>query len=219
MRPRCGRAAAAIRARDDLEEMPVRILEVDPATIVPGVDLAALLTGGIGPVRQPVLANALEDLVELDLAHEECIVLRGDFAVRAAIVLDIHVVQRGVTDSHHREWAEHRRRRQAEYGRQEIRGGVSVAGCADSMVQAYRHDRAPFWREGLQLFSVGESRKRCAIKGRTARDPADLLPVAVSRSDHPTSCSRASFPGNSFGHAKTVAGRPALAVRCVSLER
>ena len=37
-------AAAAVWTGDDFEQMPIRIVEIDPAPVVPAVDLVALVT-------------------------------------------------------------------------------------------------------------------------------------------------------------------------------
>ncbi len=65
------RTTAAVRTGDDLQQVAVRILEVEPAAIIPAVDLVALVTTGVGPVREPPFTNALEDLIEFDLAHQK----------------------------------------------------------------------------------------------------------------------------------------------------
>jgi hypothetical protein len=61
---------AAIRSRDDLQEIAIRVLEVDPAPAVVVVDFAHFVVRGVGPVREPSLANACEDAVKLALADE-----------------------------------------------------------------------------------------------------------------------------------------------------
>src|SRR5690242_8802310 len=76
MRLRRRRAPGAVRARDDLEKMPVRILEVDAAPAVPVVRPAGLLAKRVGPVRELACPNPPEDLVELGLADQKGVVLR-----------------------------------------------------------------------------------------------------------------------------------------------
>ena len=51
--------------------MAVRVLKVDPAPAVVMIDFAHFAARRIGPVRQPALANASEDLVKLAFADEE----------------------------------------------------------------------------------------------------------------------------------------------------
>src|SRR5690606_14288450 len=67
--------AAAVRPRDDLEVVAVRIVEVEPAASVVAVDLARPRVHRIGPVFETALADPREDLVELVFADEERVVL------------------------------------------------------------------------------------------------------------------------------------------------
>src|SRR5207244_8728102 len=60
--------------------MPIGILEVDAAPIVPMVDLTGFRLVRIGPVRQMSLLDAPKDLVELRLADQEGIMLGLDVA-------------------------------------------------------------------------------------------------------------------------------------------
>src|SRR5215213_6749224 len=69
-------AAAAVRAGDDLEEMPAGILPIHPAASVIGVELARPAFEGVGPVRQAAFSDPTEDLVEFRLADQKGIVLR-----------------------------------------------------------------------------------------------------------------------------------------------
>src|SRR5262245_2945002 len=78
MRPGRRRAAAAVWTRDDLQQVAVRVIEVESAPIVPGVDLVAIFAAGICPIGKTPLTNPLEDLVELAFAHQKGIVLRRD---------------------------------------------------------------------------------------------------------------------------------------------
>src|SRR5262249_5194386 len=66
--------AAAVRAREDLEQMAVWILEVHAAPAIAPVDLAGAALAGVGPVLEPPLANPAEDLVEIVLADQEGVV-------------------------------------------------------------------------------------------------------------------------------------------------
>src|SRR4029450_7951863 len=70
-----GGGPAAVGAGDDLQEVAARLLPVDPAAAVVGVDLARPPPAGVGAVGQPALPDAAEDLVELVLADQERIVL------------------------------------------------------------------------------------------------------------------------------------------------
>src|SRR5438105_6496223 len=77
-------SAAAVRARDDLEEVAARVLEVHAAAAVVVVDLALLALARIRPVVEPALLDAAEDLVELLLADEERVVLLLDLVIGVA---------------------------------------------------------------------------------------------------------------------------------------
>ena len=74
-------ATAAIWTGDDLKQMAARVVEVDPAPTVPGVDLVALVAAWVGPVCQPPFTNPFEDLVEFTLFHQEGVVLGCDLAI------------------------------------------------------------------------------------------------------------------------------------------
>src|SRR5262245_54647902 len=67
--------AAAIRPRDDLEQMTVRVLEVEAAPAVVAVDLSPLRLGGVGPIGELARLDPIEDVVELGLAHQKRVVL------------------------------------------------------------------------------------------------------------------------------------------------
>src|SRR5215211_3272232 len=73
-------AAAAVRTGDDLEEVPVGVVEVHPAPAVVAVDPPGLRLPGVGPVVDAALEHPAEDGVELLLAHEERVVLCHDVA-------------------------------------------------------------------------------------------------------------------------------------------
>ena len=62
----CG---AAVGSSDDLKHVAVRILEVDAASAIIAVDLAAALLNGVSPILDPALADAAEDLVEIVLSR------------------------------------------------------------------------------------------------------------------------------------------------------
>jgi hypothetical protein len=78
---RRGSAAAAVGAGDDFEQMSVWIFEVQTPAAVVVIDLTTPLLGGVGPVGEIALAAAVKDLVELVLADEEGVVLRGNLAI------------------------------------------------------------------------------------------------------------------------------------------
>src|SRR5437763_7202202 len=101
---RVSSASRAVRPRDDLEQMPARIFEIDsPATVV-AVDLSGLLLKRIGPVRQVALPYTAKDLVEFGFADEKGVVPGGD-------ILHLVEIQGGVIDMHGKERAEWHSRR------------------------------------------------------------------------------------------------------------
>ena len=61
--------------------MAVGIIEIHPAATIEAVDLASALFARIGPVLQPSITDAGEDLVEVIFAYQEGVVLRRNFAV------------------------------------------------------------------------------------------------------------------------------------------
>src|SRR2546423_1246251 len=64
-------AAAAVRAGEDLEVVAAGVGEVAPAAAVAVIDLVRHAVVRIRPERNPALADATEDLVELGFAHQE----------------------------------------------------------------------------------------------------------------------------------------------------
>ena len=92
----CG---AAVGSSDDLKHVAVRILEVDAASAIIAVDLAAALLNGVSPILDPALADAAEDLVEIVLADQEGVVLWSDLAfglkkVERYAVVEFHYEER-----------------------------------------------------------------------------------------------------------------------------
>jgi hypothetical protein len=123
-------------AGEDLEEVPVGVLEVDAAPAVAGVDLAGIVPVGIGPVGEPPLLDAPEDLVELALADEEGVVLGGDVAVTVDEVEGDVVV-----DLHPEEGAEGLGLGEAEDLGHEGGRDLLVAGGDDGVIQLNGHGR------------------------------------------------------------------------------
>lgn len=145
-------AAAAVGSRDDLEQMPVRVLEVDPAPAIVMINFARFAARRIGPVRLPALANASEDLVKLAFADEERKVAGVD------LVLPFHEIQ---TDAI-------RRRHDLERSKRDGRGQprISARNLAEALlsraqmivwlnsttIRAYRVGVNEFdWDSGLTL--------------------------------------------------------------------
>ena len=77
-------AAAAVGPGDDVQQVTVRVLEVQPAAAVPVVDNPRPGPPGIRPVRQVLAANPGKGSIELLLTHEEGVVLGVIFSVVSA---------------------------------------------------------------------------------------------------------------------------------------
>src|SRR6478735_9197699 len=63
--------SAAVGDRDDPEDVPVRVVPVEPAAAVAVVDPTGLLVERVGPERQVAFLDACLDLVELLLGDHE----------------------------------------------------------------------------------------------------------------------------------------------------
>src|SRR5438132_12364626 len=68
----------AIRLGDDLHQVAVRVIEIDPAAAVAMVDLAGPLAAGRCVVLDPAVTDPRERRVELRLADQKGIVLRPE---------------------------------------------------------------------------------------------------------------------------------------------
>ena len=68
-------SVAAVRHRDDLEQVPVRVVPVEAAAAVVGADLPFAAPVGVGPVRQAPVDDAGVNTVEVVVADQERIVL------------------------------------------------------------------------------------------------------------------------------------------------
>src|SRR5262245_47390379 len=71
-------AAAPVRTRDDLQKVPIRVLEIETAAAIVTIDVALLGLRRIGPILLTSIADAFEYGLEFRLADQEGIVLRGD---------------------------------------------------------------------------------------------------------------------------------------------
>ena len=58
-------AAAAIRSRDDLQKVPVGVLEVDTTSPVVAINFIGLGLSGISPVGELPVTDSTEDFIEL----------------------------------------------------------------------------------------------------------------------------------------------------------
>ena len=126
--------SAAVGAREDLEQVTVRIVEVDASAVIPAVDLIGLPSTRVGPMQEIALSDAREDRVEFELRHEKRVMLRNDGAV------GLHVIERHlVADPDYGERAQDDRGRKTEHLAQKDCRSVSVARCDDGVVEAGGH--------------------------------------------------------------------------------
>src|SRR5438094_6395355 len=145
-------AAAAIRPRDDLEQMTVGIFEIDTAAGIVVVDPEALMLTGIGPILELPLAQAAENLVEFVLAHQKRVMLGRDLAVRVVKIERDTVARR---DDEKR--SEGRRRRQAEDVGQEFCRLALVAAPDDRVVELDGHAIAQTLPETARVGACGRN--------------------------------------------------------------
>ena len=71
-------AAAAVGPGDDLQQVTIRVFEIQAAAPVTMVDDSRLGLARIGPVRQTLIADAAKGSVELFLTNQEGIMLGRD---------------------------------------------------------------------------------------------------------------------------------------------
>src|SRR3546814_2278558 len=63
--------AAAVRERDDLQQMTIRVVEIHATAIIPAIDLARSLAERIGPEGKSPLLDAAENVIELGFAYQK----------------------------------------------------------------------------------------------------------------------------------------------------
>lgn len=74
------RSAASVGAGDDLQPMPIGVVEVHAAAVVPDIDGAGVAAHRVGPVGLLQSLDTGEDLVELRFRDQEGVVLPVEFA-------------------------------------------------------------------------------------------------------------------------------------------
>ena len=79
----CRRAAAAVRPRDNFQEMPIGVIPIHPAAAIPRVDLTFFTAVRVCPIGQASVLDPQEYCIELSLVHQKRIVLRLDFFTMA----------------------------------------------------------------------------------------------------------------------------------------
>src|SRR6185369_2005978 len=110
------------------------VREVDAAAPVIAVDLAGPRPTGVGPMLEPALADAAEDLVEVIVADQEGIVLRGDFTIAL-----VKVERDAVVDLDHEEGTEASGPRPPQHLGEKGRRSPFVAAPDDGVVQLHAH--------------------------------------------------------------------------------
>jgi hypothetical protein len=119
--------------------VPVRVVEVQPATAVIVVDLPGRVVSRVGVELDPGLLDSPEDGIELILGHQERIVLWGD-PLRVAI----HEIQgHAVTGLDRKERAKGGTDPQPQNHGQEVSGFLPVASLDDGVVQLDGHLTPP----------------------------------------------------------------------------
>lgn len=100
VRVRRQRSTTTVRTGDDLEQVAVRIVEVDSPPIIPLVGVTRLFAIGVSPILEASFTNPFKNLVKLEFTHQESIVLWWNLA------LGPEIIQRDIPDLHHRKWAQ-----------------------------------------------------------------------------------------------------------------
>src|SRR3990172_4786657 len=127
-------AAAAVRTGEYFEQVAVRILEIDAATTIAGIDPVRLALHRIGPVGDLAFLDPGKNLVELVLADQESVVLGSDAALGVdEVECDL------VFCVHGQEWSERHRSREAKDLRQEGCRGALVACRYNRVVELDGH--------------------------------------------------------------------------------
>src|SRR6266511_5838834 len=136
---------SAVGPGDDLQVVPVRVGPVDTAPAIVGVDPARLPVERVGPVRQALRFDPLEDLVEFVLGDQECVVLWID---RSGI---FHEVQGDVVcDAYDQERSILGRFGQAEQLYEELGRASPVARVHDGVVELNGHMSLSSSRRGVK---------------------------------------------------------------------
>ena len=73
-------AAAAVAPGDDLQQVTIRVFEVQSAAAVPVVDHLRPSPARIGPVRKVLVADPVKGRIEFFLTDQEGVVLRRDLS-------------------------------------------------------------------------------------------------------------------------------------------
>jgi hypothetical protein len=134
-----GLGPAAVGAGDDLEVVPVGVVEVQPAPTVLVIGLSGLLVTGIGVIGDGALTEAFVDAVEVVLADQERIVRRGDRLVAYGQIVELDAVG----GFYGQERPVGRADTQPQDGGQELGASLLVAGGDDRVIQLDGHEKPP----------------------------------------------------------------------------
>src|SRR5437762_7764588 len=133
------RSPATVRTRQNLEQMAIRVDEVEASSALVVVDLAGTLLEGIGPVLECASADAREDRIEVVLVDQEGVVLGND-----AKVARVEEVERGsVVELDDEKVPEGFGRRQAEKVGEKGGRRLLVAAMDDRVVEPNAHGLPP----------------------------------------------------------------------------
>src|SRR5260221_8983724 len=125
--------------RDELEQVAVRVVEIDAPPTVKVIDLAAPIAIEVRVEGDIRIAHARERGVDLGVADEKGAVVR-------AKVIGVDIIERdAVTGAHRDEARPLRFRRQSENAGEKLRGRPLVLRRDDDVVQLYAHPSSPSW--------------------------------------------------------------------------
>src|SRR3546814_12476345 len=136
--------AAAVRERDDLQQMTNRFVEIHATAIVPAIDLARSLAERIGPEGKSPLLDAAENVIELGFAYQ-----KGEMPGRDGLVR-LDEVERRFDHLHDREVGPFPMGGEPDERRQEFRRTLLVPGMNDTVIQRHWRGRAADGRVGKQ---------------------------------------------------------------------
>src|SRR5688500_9310063 len=166
-------SAASVRHGDDLQVVSVRVVPVEAASTVVGVDLALGPMERVGPEGEPALDDPGLDLVELVLAHHERIMLRMDLAVVVGVIHRYAVV-----DLDDDERPVRRRLRQPQDLDEELRRRVLVGARDDGVVELDGHGWS-FPRRSIRRHSRPPARRATGVECLAISTVYRYLPVVL----------------------------------------
>src|SRR5260221_5158201 len=129
-----------VRLRDELEQVAVRVVEIDAPSTIKVIDLAAPIAIEVRVEGDIRVAHARERGIELGVTDEKGAVVR-------AKVIGVDIIERDAVTAAHRDEARPlRSRRQSENAGENLRGRPLVLRRDDDVVQLYAaHPSSPSW--------------------------------------------------------------------------